>query len=131
MGVRPERIRFESFGPGTVLRPQAPATPVQAGAAEAREARVRFGKTGIDAQWASSKGTLLDLAGAAGLSPAFGCRSGICGTCRTKIREGAVEYLEEPLAARGEDEVLLCCSVPRQAPGHRADSLEPDVIVDL
>jgi ferredoxin-NADP reductase/phenylpropionate dioxygenase-like ring-hydroxylating dioxygenase large terminal subunit len=131
IGVRPERIRFESFGPGTVLRPQAPAAPVGAAVARAGEARVRFGKTGIDAEWASIKGTLLDLAEAAGLTPAFGCRSGICGTCRTRIRRGAVEYLEEPLAARGEDEILLCCSVPQQAPGHLADSHEPDVILDL
>jgi hypothetical protein len=131
MGVRPERIRFESFGPGTVLRPEAPAKPLGTAATRGGEARVRFGKTGVDAQWAASKGTLLELAEAAGLTPAFGCRSGICGTCKTKIRGGEVEYLEEPLAARAEDEVLLCCSVPRRAPGHQADSHEPDVILEL
>ncbi len=131
MGVRPERIRFESFGPGTVLRPEAPAKPLGTAATRGGEARVRFGKTGVDAQWAASKGTLLELAEAAGLTPAFGCRSGICGTCKTKIRGGQVEYLEEPLAARAEDEVLLCCSVPRRAPGHQADSHEPDVILEL
>jgi len=131
MGVRPERVRFESFGPGTVLRPQAPATPIGIAAAQAGEARVRFSKTGVDTQWAASKGTLLELAEAAGLTPAFGCRSGICGTCKTKIRGGAVEYLDEPLAVRGEDEVLLCCSVPRQAPGHQTNSHEPDVILEI
>ena len=110
MGVRPERIRFESFGPGTVLRPQAPPAPVRTAAALAGEARVRFGKTGIDAPWAASKGTLLELAEAAGLTPAFGCRSGICGTCRTKIRGGAVEYLEEPLAPAVK---MKFCSVAR------------------
>ena len=131
LGVRPERIRFESFGPATVLRPEAPAKPVEAAATHGGEARVRFSKSGVDAQWAASKGTLLELAEAAGLTPAFGCRSGICGTCRTRIRAGAVEYLEEPLATRAEEEVLLCCSVPRRAAGHQADSHEPDVILEL
>ncbi len=130
IGVRPERIRFESFGGGTALRPEAPAKPVGTTATRA-EARVRFAKSGVDTEWSANKGTLLEMAEAAGLTAAFGCRSGICGTCRTKIRGGAVEYLEEPLATRGADEVLLCCSVPRRAPGHQADSHEPDVILDL
>lgn len=130
-GVRAERIRFESFGPGTVLRPEAPAVPLGGTETQNGVAHVRFGKSGVDAQWTGGKGTLLELAEAAGLTPAFGCRSGICGTCKTRLRKGAVEYLEEPLAVRGEDEVLLCCSIPRQAPDHRGDGHEPDVILEL
>ena len=52
---------------------------------------------------------------AVGLAPVFGCRSGICGTCATRINSGAVDYIEEPLAPRGEGQVLLCCSVPAAA----------------
>jgi hypothetical protein len=42
-----------------------------------------------------------------------------------------VDYLEEPLASRAADEVLLCCSTPRQAPGHQPEGYEPDVVLDL
>ena len=56
---------------------------------------------------------LLEFAESLGLAPKFSCRSGICGTCTTGIVEGAVDYLEDPVAPRGANEVLLCCSVPR------------------
>jgi ferredoxin-NADP reductase len=130
MSVRPERIHYESFGPGTVLKPQIAATPA-AGAVAGGIARVRFARSGVDAVWSREKGSLLELAERAGLAPAFGCRSGICSTCRTTITGGAVDYLEEPLASRAADEVLLCCSTPRQAPGHQPEGYEPDVVLDL
>jgi antitoxin MazE len=75
-------------------------------------ATVRFAKSGVTAQWSRDSGTLLELAEAVGLAPVFGCRSGICGTCATRIISGAVDYIEEPLAPRREGQVLLCCSTP-------------------
>ena len=64
-------------------------------------------------------GSLLDLAEVRGLSPEFSCRSGNCGTCKTKLLSGAVTYLKEPTAPKAADEVLICCAVPAepQAPG--------------
>ncbi len=131
IGIRPERLHYESFGASTVLRPEV--TPQPVGFAEQPDgaARVRFVRSGMDATWSPEKGTLLELAEAAGLAPPFGCRSGICGTCSTKITRGAISYLEEPLATTGEGEVLICCSVPRSGPGRRADSYDPDVSLDL
>lgn len=130
-GVRPERIFYESFGGSTVLRPEATPHMVGAAAQAVGHARVRFAKSGIDATWSREKGTLLELAESAGLAPGFGCRSGICGTCRTRINGGAVRYLEEPLAPLGEGEVLLCCSVPRAAADRATDSQDQDVSLDL
>jgi len=131
ISVRPERIHYESFGPGTVLKPEITSRPVGASERADGVARVRFAKSGVDALWSREKGTLLELAEEVGLTPAFGCRSGICSTCKTKMSSGAVAYLEEPLASREQGEVLLCCSVPRQAPGRQPDSYDPDVILDL
>ena len=74
---------------------------------------VAFIDSSKESRWAPQSGTLLELAEARGLSPEFSCRSGICGTCTTGIVEGAVDYLEDPVAPRGANEVLLCCSVPR------------------
>jgi len=131
MNVAPERIHYESFGPGSVLKPvihhKAPAADGDAGGI----ARVRFAKSGIDAVWSRDMGNLLELAEEAGIAAAFGCRSGVCGTCKTTIRSGAVDYIEEPLVERAANEVLLCCSLPKRAPGHRADSHEPDVVLEI
>ena len=77
---------------------------------------VRFAASGVGAEWSPDQGTLLDLAEAAGLSPASSCRSGICGTCATRLKSGAVDYIEAPSAPRGDDEVLICCATPRPDP---------------
>ena len=90
-----------------------------------------FAKSGIEAIWSPDKGTLLELAEAEGLAPAFACRSGICGTCATAIKCGDVDYLEEPSAPRGDDEVLICCSTPRSASGEATCGEDVGVIIDL
>jgi ferredoxin-NADP reductase/phenylpropionate dioxygenase-like ring-hydroxylating dioxygenase large terminal subunit len=130
LGVRPQRIHFESFGPGTVLKPEIPkgaAQPVRG--ADSGSVRVRFANSIIDATWSPGNGTLLEFAEEMGLGPEFGCRSGICGTCRTRVESGAVRYLEEPLADRAQDEILICCSVPT-ASGQQ-NGTNPDLILDL
>jgi ferredoxin len=131
LGVRRERIHFESFATGTALRVEPmPAAEVAAGAMIDGNAAVRFARSAITAEWSRDKGTLLEFAEAQGLAPAFGCRSGICGTCATHIAEGAVDYIEEPLAPRGEGQVLLCCAIPGAAARRRADG-EPAIVLDL
>jgi hypothetical protein len=128
IGVRPERIHYESFGPGTVLKPELPRKPAeQRGAGSAR---VKFAKSGIETIWSPEDGTLLELAEEVGLAPAFGCRSGICGTCKTRILRGAVDYLEEPLADRGQGDILLCCSVPRRSGDEHQNGEGSDVILE-
>ena len=74
---------------------------------------VRFAASKVDATWSAGKGTLLELAEDAGLNPAFSCRSGVCGTCATRLKVGAVDYVEEPGAPHADDEVLICCATPQ------------------
>jgi uncharacterized protein len=128
-GVRPERIHYESFGPGTVLKPELPRKPSEDHNGSA--VHVKFARSGTETAWSREDGTLLELAEEAGLAPPFGCRSGICGTCKTRIVTGAVDYLDEPLADRAEGEILLCCSVPRKAQGENQNGGRPDVVLDL
>ncbi|HZU88373.1 MAG TPA: SRPBCC family protein [Stellaceae bacterium] len=131
LGVRRERIHFESFATGTALRVEpTQVAEAAAGAMIDGKAAVRFAKSAITAEWSRDKGTLLEFAEAQGLAPAFGCRSGICGTCATSIAVGAVDYVEEPLAPRGEGQVLLCCAIPGAAARRRADG-EPAIVLDL
>lgn len=128
-GVRPERIHYESFGPGTVLKPELPRKPSEDHSATA--IHVKFARSGIETAWSREDGTLLELAEEVGIAPAFGCRSGICGTCKTRIVGGAVDYLDEPLADRGHGEILICCSVPRKAQGEIRNGKHADVVLDL
>jgi ferredoxin-NADP reductase/phenylpropionate dioxygenase-like ring-hydroxylating dioxygenase large terminal subunit len=132
IGVREDRIHYESFGPATVLKPERTTQAViEPGHVDVPPVRVRFAKSGETAEWSRDKGTLLEFAESIGLAPKFGCRSGICGTCVTRIGSGAVDYLEEPVAARGPGEVLLCCSVPHADTAQATGGGGGEVVLDL
>ncbi|MDC0602101.1 class I ribonucleotide reductase maintenance protein YfaE [Aliiglaciecola sp.] len=42
----------------------------------------------------------------------YHCREGFCGACRTKLLNGQIDYVTDPLAYIDDDEFLPCCSVP-------------------
>ena len=129
-GVKSDRIHFESFGTATVLRREPkPAAPALGDDAVASAIPVRFEKSGIDAVWTRDSGTLLDLAEASGLAPSFGCRSGICGSCTTRVARGGVDYVSEPLAPLNPGEVLICSSVPRSS--RNPDGQELGITLDV
>ncbi|MGL4543512.1 MAG: 2Fe-2S iron-sulfur cluster-binding protein, partial [Polymorphobacter sp.] len=52
---------------------------------------------------------------------------GSCGTCRTRIIEGAVAYATPPSASVGADEALICCAMPADKASGGGDRL----ILDL
>ncbi|HVA32830.1 MAG TPA: SRPBCC family protein [Candidatus Baltobacteraceae bacterium] len=128
--VPADRIHFESFGTATVLKPQTrPATAPSTEAAQTSAIPVHFAKSGIDALWTRDAGTLLELAEASGLAPVFGCRSGICGSCTTRVASGSVDYVNEPLATCEPGEVLICSSVPRSS--RNPDGEELGIVLDV
>lgn len=53
--------------------------------------------------------TLLENLEAHKIEVHFHCREGFCGACRTKLIEGQVEYITDPLAYIDDDEILPCC----------------------
>jgi ferredoxin-NADP reductase len=58
-------------------------------------------------------GTLLEQAEAAGLSPDFGCRMGICRTCTSRKAAGAVRnILTGEVSGEEDEDIQLCVSVP-------------------
>lgn len=63
--------------------------------------------------------TLLEGLERQGYAVEYQCRAGYCGSCRTRLIDGQVEYLIEPLAYINPDEVLPCCCRP--APEVRVD----------
>lgn len=130
LNVADDRIHYEFFGPGSTLLKESPGT--SAGLVGELEnsgpVTIRFARSGTEAVWEPSAGTLLDLAEASGLRPAYSCRSGICGTCTTRVIEGDIAYLDPPLATPDADSALICCSYPG-APGERGG--EEVITLDL
>jgi len=77
------------------------------------EAQITFTKSKITTTWTASDNlSLLQLAEKVGLKPDYGCRSGMCGTCESKILKGQVHGIEgwEPQT------ILICQSKPATTP---------------
>jgi ferredoxin-NADP reductase len=95
-----ELVRAETFTPPTLAVTGAAA-----------QGTLHF--LGSDRSIAIGEGTLLEQAEAAGLSPEFGCRMGICHTCTCRKAAGAVRNLLSGDVSTEEDEdIQLCVSVP-------------------
>ena len=132
IGVRDDRIHYESFGPATVLKHDAePAQPPERGEPADGPVTVSFSKSDIEAIWTPETGTLLELAEQAGLAPDYACRSGTCGTCATRIRCGTVDYLEAPSAVPDDGEILICSATPRSVAGAESCGDDHGVVLDL
>lgn len=132
LGIREERIHYESFGPATLLKHNAePKAAPPRGEPADGPIKVSFAESGLETTWSPENGTLLELAEAAGLNPAFSCRSGICGTCATRLDCGSVDYLDEPTGPRADDEVLICCATPRSASGEKTCGEDYGVVLEL
>jgi len=92
------RLHVESFVPPTFL-------PVGA----AGEGQVRFADSEIEV--ANSGASLLEQAEAAGLSPEYGCRMGICHTCTCRKRAGTHKnLLTGEVSSAPDEEIQLCVS---------------------
>ena len=82
LGVRPERIRQESFG-GAIPRNSQPSIGSEEGAV------VEFGRSGTTCSVRSGQ-TLLEAAEEHGVRIPSSCRQGQCGTCKTRLLSGNV-----------------------------------------
>jgi ferredoxin-NADP reductase len=110
-GAGKERLRIERF---TVA-----AAPAATGTEHAGH-RLRFVGSGREVP-ARANVSLLEQAEAAGLTPEFGCRVGICRTCTTKKVSGTVRnQLTGELCAEPAIAIQLCIHTP-----------ESDVTLDL
>lgn len=120
LNVADDRIHAEAFGTSSLTRQGT----TRAGAGSALPANEPINKPATasvpvmfmdsikEARWNPGDGSLLELAEQRGLSPEYGCREGNCGSCRTRILQGAVAYTKTPQAPVGDDEALICCAVP-------------------
>ncbi|GHD52077.1 hypothetical protein GCM10017083_27260 [Thalassobaculum fulvum] len=102
LGVRPDRIRSEAFGPAGA----SPAGP------SVERSEVTFRTSGVTATWTPQSGSLLDLAEAHGIDAPASCRAGSCGSCAAALSGGSVRYLQAPAAVPAAGRVLLCQALP-------------------
>jgi stearoyl-CoA 9-desaturase NADPH oxidoreductase len=95
-----ERLHVESFVPPTL----APESGVPEGS-------IHF--AGSDVRVENSGAPLLEQAEAAGLSPEYGCRKGICHTCSCRKTAGTVKNLSTgELSVSDEEDIQICVSAP-------------------
>jgi ferredoxin-NADP reductase len=98
-------LQMERFGPAT----PAPAIPGE-GAPILKLSLVRSGRS-VTTEGA---GTLLEQLERAGERPAYGCRMGICNTCRCRKTSGVVEDMRTgAVSTEPDEEIRLCVSRAR------------------
>jgi ferredoxin-NADP reductase len=98
-----DRLRSERF----VAAPRARSVE-----AAAEPVTLRLSRSGRSI--VASAGTLLEQLERAGERPAYGCRLGICNTCRCRKRSGTVENtVTGAVSSEPDDEIRLCVSVAR------------------
>jgi len=115
LDVRDARIHAETFGPSTLRRkPDPDAIVIEQPPAATESVPVVFQRSAKEARWQPDGGSLLELAESRGLQPEFSCRGGSCGTCKTRLISGAVNYPQPPAETPEPGEVLICCAVPAQ-----------------
>lgn len=107
-GVPVADIHYEAFGPASVKLPGAPeaAAPVVAGV------EVKFQRSGRTLAWDGRDASLLDFAERHGIEVESGCRSGGCGSCETRLLDGAVQYEHTPDHDVAPGHCLLCVGRP-------------------
>ncbi|TAJ72017.1 MAG: 2Fe-2S iron-sulfur cluster binding domain-containing protein [Phenylobacterium sp.] len=103
LGVPPEQLRTEAFGPASLPVHEPPAEAAvpppakRAGkrkAAEVAPQTVTFSIAGVSAPLPSDQ-TVLEAAEGAGVEIPYSCRSGVCGVCVVKLKQGAVTMAVE------------------------------------
>lgn len=107
-----ERVQrlYDDAGAGDLLRVEHFKTPVIA-ADPAAEGVVEFRHSRVHSR--NSGQTLLEQAEQAGLTPAYGCRMGICKTCTTRKTEGLVRNVVTGAESELPDEdIQICVNAP-------------------
>ncbi|CAI8841649.1 FAD-binding oxidoreductase [Pseudomonas sp. IT-347P] len=116
LDVRDAQIHAETFGPSTLKRQaDADAIVIEQPPAATTSVPVVFERSAKEARWQPDGGSLLELAESRGLRPEFSCRGGSCGTCKTRLVSGAVNYPQVPADMPEAGHVLICCAVPAQS----------------
>ncbi len=118
MNITESRIFFEAFGPASVKRrPDEGVALAELEPPALEPVQVSFKKSDKSVQWTPQSGSLLELAEDQNIDVPFSCRSGSCGSCKTRLLQGRVTYENPPEFPVDDDEALLCCAFPAEPKG--------------
>ncbi|MCL4698397.1 MAG: 2Fe-2S iron-sulfur cluster binding domain-containing protein [Burkholderiaceae bacterium] len=110
-GVPVADIHYEAFGPASVKLPGEEVSALP----EVHDVEVKFQRSGRTLAWDGRDASLLDFAERHGIVVESGCRSGGCGSCETRLLEGAVAYEHGPDHDVAQGHCLLCVGRPTTA----------------
>jgi ferredoxin-NADP reductase/MOSC domain-containing protein YiiM len=117
-GVARNRVHTEIFGSGESITPgvkKAPRRLPHAPPGSPGEGpRISFARAGLAVSWDPKFQSLLELAEACDVPVRWSCRTGVCHTCECGLISGSVKYDPEPLEPPAAENVLICCSRPRE-----------------
>lgn len=119
LGVPPEQIKSEAFGPALGAVPPPGRTVIKSGESEIKggtpsigpaTASIRFAKSGKAAPLPPDK-SVLEVAESIGVSIDYSCRAGTCGICKTHLIEGSVTMeVQDALTEEDKAEgMILAC----------------------
>jgi len=101
----------EAYAGSTRLHVEYFKLATAGGSLGSAEGEVTFSRAGITA--ANSGASLLEQAEAAGLSPEFGCRMGICFSCTSRKSAGTVRnLLTGETSSLPDEDIRICVSAP-------------------
>lgn len=105
------RETYEELGAIDQLRHEYFKVPSVDLSAEDATGTITFDDSELEV--ANSGATILEQAEAAGLSPTFGCRMGVCNTCAVKKNHGAVRHvISGEVCANTDETIKVCVQVP-------------------
>jgi len=117
-GVAPDRVHTEVFGSGKSITPGVKEAPRRLPHAPAgspsKGPRISFARAGLTVSWDPKFQSLLELAEACDVPVRWSCRTGVCHTCECGLISGSVKYDPEPLEPPAAENLLTCCSRPRE-----------------
>ena len=111
-GVPDTDINFESFGPASIKKTSETSRQSKALSSQKR-LEIEFSKSSKTIEWDGSCSSILELAETHNITIESGCRAGSCGTCLTALKQGEVEYIEEPGTLPESSSCLTCISIPK------------------
>ena len=111
LAVSEEKVFFESFSKGGKTKGKDESKANDSDTVESAE--ITFAASGKTLTWQKGHGTILEFAEANDLDPSYSCRQGICLTCMCELKEGEVNYIEDPTNEPDPDHVLICISQPK------------------
>lgn len=102
-------IYYESFGPATLIKHEKALQE----STTAEPMIITFSRSGKSILWDPTSDSLLEFAEANGIEVESGCRAGSCGCCQTAVKEGEIDYNQQPDADLESGHCLLCISTPK------------------